>query len=215
LGDAQGALANFEEALRLCPNFADAYSNRGAVRAELGDLAGAEADCQQALAKTPASGTFHARRGAMLHKQKDFPAALAAYDRAILLNPCLYWAYILRGNARYHSGDWRGLCADYQKAFALQADKSARLVLRTLLPDSNALAALTDCENHLHQTAGDPVSYARRGLLFLLMQREDQAAKDFEYCRRLYPDAAPYMERLITLARTQGHRARAASASSS
>ncbi|WP_298912142.1 tetratricopeptide repeat protein [uncultured Nostoc sp.] len=47
-GDLQGAIAAYTEAIRLNPNFAQAYTNRGVVRADLGDNKGAITDLQQA-----------------------------------------------------------------------------------------------------------------------------------------------------------------------
>jgi tetratricopeptide (TPR) repeat protein len=172
----------------------------------MGDLVGADADSQHALMMAPANASFHARRGAILQQQKSLSAALAEYDRALTLNPRLFWVYILRGNARYHSGDWRGLSADYTKAFALQTERSAAMVMRTLLPglESDPVEAERSCEEHLRQDPKDPVSYARRGLLLLLLQREADAEADFEQCRLLYPEATPHLEQLIRQIRRVG-----------
>ena len=47
-GDKQGAIADYNEALRINPKYADAYYNRGITRAELGDKPGAIQDFQKA-----------------------------------------------------------------------------------------------------------------------------------------------------------------------
>jgi len=208
LGDATGALADFDEALRLRPNSADTCGNRAAVRAAQGDLAGAEEDCRRALALAPSSATAHARRGALLQKQRNWSAALAEYDRALELNHRLYWAYVLRGNTRYHAGDWGGLYADYERAFALQPERAAALVVRTLLAerDFNPDEALRACDEHLRQDPGDPTSHARRGLILLWLRRGDEAERDFEQCRALRPEAAPYLELIVQQARDLRHR---------
>jgi tetratricopeptide (TPR) repeat protein len=48
LGDSQGAIADYNEALRINPNYAKAYNVRGYARAELGDKQGAIQDFQKA-----------------------------------------------------------------------------------------------------------------------------------------------------------------------
>jgi tetratricopeptide (TPR) repeat protein len=199
LGDLAGALTDFDEALRLQPNNADLLSNRGAVRAELGDLAGAGDDCRCAETLAPANAHVHARRGVLLHEQRDFPAAVVAYDRALEINPRLFCVYLLRGNARYHGSDWRGLRADYQTAFAQAATRSASFVVRALRKglQSDPVKSLQDCEDHLQRDPEDAMSLARRGLIRILLRRDDEAEEDFAHCRRLCPESAPYLDILI------------------
>jgi tetratricopeptide (TPR) repeat protein len=48
LGEFQGAIADYSEALRINPNSAAAYQNRGVARRESGDKPGAIQDFQKA-----------------------------------------------------------------------------------------------------------------------------------------------------------------------
>ncbi len=149
----------------------------------------------------PNNANAHLRRGMVLQKRKDMPAAIAEYDHALRIDARLFTAYVLRGNARYHCGDWRGLCADYKAAFALQPDRSAAVVVRTLLPqpaDGDVRAALIDCEEHLQRDAHDPISRARRGLLLLYCGRADEARAELAQCQARYSEAAPYLELIVT-----------------
>ena len=50
LGDNQGAVVDYNEAVRINPNFAEAYTHRRNARDDLGDSQGALADYDRASA---------------------------------------------------------------------------------------------------------------------------------------------------------------------
>ena len=56
LGDATGALADLDEALRRAPDDAEGYAYRGLLRRDLGDHSGALADLQTAARLALAAG---------------------------------------------------------------------------------------------------------------------------------------------------------------
>jgi len=51
--DLKGAIADLSQAIKINPNYAEAYSNRGNVRDDLGDKQGAVADFNQAIKINP------------------------------------------------------------------------------------------------------------------------------------------------------------------
>ncbi len=71
LGDYQGALIDFNQALQIKPNYADAYNNRGIVKDDLGDKQGALADYNQAAQLYLQQGNMEWYRKA-LRNQKGF-----------------------------------------------------------------------------------------------------------------------------------------------
>ena len=57
-----GAIADFDEAIKLDPNDATAYNNRGSAKEKLGDYASASADFDQAIKLDPNNATAHIQR---------------------------------------------------------------------------------------------------------------------------------------------------------
>ena len=63
-GDLEGALQDFDEAIRLNPDLAMAFSNRSNIRGEQGDLEGAMRDCDEAIRIQPDCVAFNNRGNA-------------------------------------------------------------------------------------------------------------------------------------------------------
>ncbi|MEG3959698.1 tetratricopeptide repeat protein, partial [Microcoleus sp. herbarium2] len=84
---------DFNEAIRLNPNDAEAYNGRGAVRYDQGDIEGAIADFNEAIRLEPNYADAYYKRGYVRSQQGDKQGALADYNEAIRLNPNYAEAY--------------------------------------------------------------------------------------------------------------------------
>ena len=63
LGDYAGAIADYDKAIELDPEYAAAFSNRGDAKSNLGDYAGAIADFDKAIELDPKDATAYRHRG--------------------------------------------------------------------------------------------------------------------------------------------------------
>ncbi|MCE2904155.1 MAG: tetratricopeptide repeat-containing serine protease family protein, partial [Anabaena sp. CoA2_C59] len=88
-GDNQGAIIAYNEAIRLNPNLAEAYNNRGIVRDELGDKPGAIDDYNLAIKFNPNLAQAYNNRGVVRDELGDKPGAIDDYNLAIKFNPNL------------------------------------------------------------------------------------------------------------------------------
>jgi tetratricopeptide (TPR) repeat protein len=118
-GDRDGALADYDTAIRINPLNADALGGRGKVRYLTGDLDGSLADFNAALRLQPRNGIFLSNRGNTRLAMGDAPGALADFTQAISLEPEFAEAYYNRGNLRQAQGDLPGARADYDAAIRL------------------------------------------------------------------------------------------------
>jgi tetratricopeptide (TPR) repeat protein len=115
-GDNQGAIIAYNEAIRLNPNLAEAYNNRGIVRDELGDKPGAIDDYNLAIKFNPNLAQAYNNRGVVRKELGDKPGAIDDYNLAIKFNPNLAEAYNNRGVVRKELGDKPGAIDDYNLA---------------------------------------------------------------------------------------------------
>jgi len=86
-GDADGAIAQFQEELRLNPRDAEAYNNIGIALERKGDLVGAAASYRSALALDPSLAVAHNNLGGVLFSQSRLMESLACFSEAVRLRP--------------------------------------------------------------------------------------------------------------------------------
>jgi tetratricopeptide (TPR) repeat protein len=118
--DHKGAIADYDEAIRLKPDFANAYYSRGLAKSALGDKQGAIADYTEAIRLNPdyAAAAYN-NRGLAKSDLGDKQGAIKDYDEAIRLKPDFANAYYSRGLAKSALGDKQGAIQDYQDAAKL------------------------------------------------------------------------------------------------
>ena len=110
-----GAIADFNEAIRLNPENTQALYNRGLTRRDKRDREGAIADYNEAIRLDPGNADAFVVRGAVRFDKHDLEGAIADYDEAILLNPESAETFYNRGLARRAKGDLEGAIADVEQ----------------------------------------------------------------------------------------------------
>lgn len=99
-GDCKAAIEHYDEAVRLKPDFVEAYNNRGGAKADLGCFEGALADYDEAIRLKPDLAEAYFGRGNAKQNLHRFEDALADYDEAIRIKPDLAGAYLGRDIAK-------------------------------------------------------------------------------------------------------------------
>src|SRR5262249_13118482 len=92
------ALASYDQAIALKPDYAAAFNNRGIALRELKRLDEALASYDPAIALKPDYAEAFNNRGIALRELKRLDEALASYDQAIALKPDYAEAFINRGS---------------------------------------------------------------------------------------------------------------------
>lgn len=95
------AIADYNMAIRLRPDYAEAYNDRGhAYHWKGGNADRAIADFTRAIELRPNYPTAYNNRGVVYMAGGDAAKGIPDFDRALELNPNFRNAYVNRGNAR-------------------------------------------------------------------------------------------------------------------
>ena len=131
--DPKAGLLAYDKAIRLKPDYAEAFTNRGAAKAALGQRSAAIADYDEAIRLNPDDAIAFYNRGNAKRALGRRAAAIADYDEAIRLNPENGDAFTNRGVAKAALG-WRtAAMSDYDEAIRLNPENAEAFYNRGIL----------------------------------------------------------------------------------
>jgi tetratricopeptide (TPR) repeat protein len=188
-GDLDGALADYNEAIRLDPNDALSYNNRGVIRKDKGDLDSALADYNEAIRLDPNNTLPYNNRGNTRKDKGDLDGALADYSEAIRLDPNNALFYFNRGIIRRDKGDLDGALADYNEAIRLNPQYAYAYNHRGWVRNEQGDldGAIADFSEAVRLNPNYTESYCNRGLAHGNKHSWPEAIADFEAALRIDP----------------------------
>ncbi|WP_107666956.1 tetratricopeptide repeat protein [Cyanothece sp. BG0011] len=120
LGDLEAAIALWDQALAIDPNFAPAWHNRGSALGTIGQLEEAIASFDRALAINGQDIEALNAKGQVLYSLSQWPEAIACWDQVLAIQPNYYLAWYNRGSALELMGQPSEAIASYQKAVEIE-----------------------------------------------------------------------------------------------
>lgn len=210
--DHGAAIDAYTRALRLNPNYAAAYVNRGNAKNALSQHQAALADYDTALRLNPNFAAAYYNRGNAERALGQYQAALTDYDKALRLNPNDAEAYINRGNAKDALGQHQAALADYDAALRLNPNFATAYKNRGNAKHAlgQHQAALADYDAALRLTPNDAGVYYNRGNAKHALGQHQAALADYDVALRLNPNfaAAYFIRALVNLLLRQVEEAR-------
>ena len=123
-GDYQNAIADYNRALALNPQFDEIYFRRGIARSLTKDWQGAEADYTRAIEVKPQHAEAYLHRGSTRNLLANWQGAKSDFDLVLTLEPNLSSAYVGRGIASCELKNCQSGLKDYDRAIALDPNNA-------------------------------------------------------------------------------------------
>ena len=189
--DAQKrAIHSFSETIRLKPDHANAYFNRGASRAELKQYEAAIADLDEAIRLQPDhAGAYH-NRGVSKAELEQHAAAIVDLDEAIRLQPDNAASYYSRGFSKGRLEEYAAAIVDLDEAMRLRPDYAQAYVGRGAVKADlkQYEAAIADLDEAIRLQPDNADAYFVRGAVKAELKQYEAAIADLDEAIRLQPD---------------------------
>jgi len=200
-GQYPPALADLAEALRLAPDEAEYWTDRGSTYLQMERYEEALADFSRAIELDPADVEALVRRGETYREMGRYALALADFNRAIELEPDDAEAIAGRGWAYWPLERYPEALADFDRVIELAPDDAWAMASRGLTHRlmGQYEQALADFDRAIALDPGDAWAIAHRGETYRLMGCYAEALADFERAIALEPDQDWYLyDRALT-----------------
>jgi len=113
------AIAEFNKAIEIDPDFADAYYNRGIANSKKGNLEKAISDYSKAIEINPRDSDAYFNRGLVYHKKNNLDKAISDYTKVIQISPNVTETYYNRALDYFLKEEYDEAWDDVHKAEAL------------------------------------------------------------------------------------------------
>jgi predicted O-linked N-acetylglucosamine transferase (SPINDLY family) len=155
------AVASFDKAIALKPDYAEAYSNRGNALLALKQLDAAVVSFNKAIALKPGYAEAYYNRGVALKELQQLDAAVASFDHAFDLKPEVHYLLGERQHARTFLCDWSNFAKNllvYESEIASNKPVTTPFIALTLVdkPDLHLQSSkiFTDAKHPKNQALG-------------------------------------------------------------
>ena len=118
----EAAIAEFDEVLRLVPDFADAYYFRWRALYQVGRLEAAIADLDELLRLVPDHAEHYHSRGEIKRRLERHAEPIVDFREAIQRPPTFVWTYHNRSRAHAAGEDYVEGIAEFNVAISLAAE---------------------------------------------------------------------------------------------
>ena len=192
LQEYEKALPDYDQAIRLNPEDAPAYRNRGIVYAAIGQYEQAIEDYSEAIRLKSDYVDAYLGRGNAYGAMEKYEQAIAEYTEAIRFKSDYAMAYFNRGTTYTDMRQYEQAIAEYTEAIRLKPDYVIAYYNRGLIYHTNRQyeQAIQDHTEVIRLKPDYADAYLNRGNTYGAMEKYEQAIADYSEAIRLKPDYA-------------------------
>ncbi|MDB9493929.1 tetratricopeptide repeat protein [Spirulina major CS-329] len=189
-GRYEEAIASWDRAIQLKPDYHQAWGNRGLGLKNLKRYEEAIASYGRAVELKPDFYKAWYNRGLALDELNRYPEAIAAYDQVIAIRPEFHKAWFSRGNSLEQLGEFEGAIAAYSQAIHLKEDFQKAWFNRgqCLNQLGRYDEAIHSFDGALHLRKDDLESWQQRGLALMALGQYDEAVNSYARALSITPN---------------------------
>ncbi|QDZ39144.1 tetratricopeptide repeat protein [Euhalothece natronophila Z-M001] len=190
IGDIEGAIADFNEAIRSQPDDDFAYLQRGLIRKDQLNFDDAIADYTEAIRLNPDYTEAYYERGLARIGQGNLEGAIADFTEAVGLNSDYTEAYYERGLVYLEKMNLESAIADFTEVVRVNSDYAEAYYNRgkTYWQQGNLESAIADFTEVVRVNPDYTEAYYSRGKTYWKQGNLKEAIADFTKVIRVKPD---------------------------
>ena len=198
--DPQKTIEYLNEAIRLKPDYSEAYHVRGRAYLHLEQYHLTINNCNEAIRLKPDDFRPYINRGIAYEYLEQYQEAMKDFSEGIRLKPDNFLAYLNRGNLYANLKQYQLAINDADEAIRLKSDNFGPYFLkgRVYFILGNYNEAINNFNEVIHLKPDNFQSYLNRGVIYSSKKQYQQAIEDFNEAIRLKSDNfVPYFLRGI------------------
>ena len=206
----EAAILDYDVAIKLKPDYVEAYHNRGVAKFFRHQHLAAIADYDTAIKLKPTHADVYNSRGVAKAFFGQHADAIVDFDTAIKLNPDFVEAYYSRGNSKSGLGLHDAAIADYNTAIRLNPNEAVAYCNRASTKDriGRHADAIVDYDTAIQLKPDYALAYDGRGLAKQALGQHAAAITDHGTAIDIDPDFIPaYINRGNVLITTRQYAA--------
>jgi len=185
------AIASYSEAIRIKPDYYQAYNNRAIAFFKKGEYDKAIDDCNKAIELQPNYSPAFNNLGAAYYEKGDYEHAISYLNWALHLNPYSGKAYYNRGLVHFKLRDYDLALLDFDQAIKVTPESiNAIYQKKPTFEHSLFNEEVTNRMRDLLDEADLPLIYMNRGKVYCIKGDYEKAIADFNKAIQLQPDLA-------------------------
>jgi len=200
------AMSDFNQAIRLDPNDAVNYYERGSAYQMKREYDNAITDYNQALKRNPGYLEVYKNRREAYFSKGDYNHTIADCDQTILLDPNDIVAYNYRGAAFAGKGDYNQAIVDFSQAIRLSPNDANAYAYRGAMYSfkNDYDRAIADFNQSIRLDPNYAYAYFFRGSMYYDKREWNRAIADYEATLRIDPNNTYARKGLTDARRARG-----------